>query len=229
MLLLLGLAVSLLQSLLAVLVALALTVVLLLLSRMPWSWYLRRLVALAIALAIFVLPLPFLLTGPGPVWSLGWLRLSGHGCAAALIVTGKAVAVVSLMLILLTTAPLDATLKATRSLGLPRLLVWIGLLTYRYLFLLNDELARLRIALRVRGFRNRPNRHSYRTIGHVAGALLVRGADRAEQVSLAMRCRSFDGRFRSLTDFHTTLLDVLSFLVVVVFLAGLWWLDRFMS
>ena len=68
------------------------------------------------------------------------------------------------------------------------------------------------MALRVRGYRNRANLHSYRTIGAVTGALLVRGWERGERVGHAMRCRGFDGRFRSLSEFRTTAADVLMFL-----------------
>ena len=87
----------------------------------------------------------------------------------------------------------------------------------------------MRIALRVRGYRNRAIAHSYRTIGHVAGTLLVRGHERAERVGQAMRCRGFDGRFRSLTAFHTTLRDVVCCLIVVsgaVGVAALDWFSR---
>src|SRR5437868_4244073 len=94
---------------------------------------------------------------------------------------------------------------------LPAALLGLGgalVLTYRYTFLLAEELGRLRIALRVRGYRNRANLHSYRTIGHVAGTLLVRSHERAERVGQAMRCRGFDGRFRSLTAFRTRWPDV---------------------
>jgi hypothetical protein len=77
--------------------------------------------------------------------------------------------VVTLMLVLLGTAPLDATLKAAHSLRVPGLIVQLTLFTYRYVALVADELARVRLALRVRGYRNRPTRHSYRTIGQVAG------------------------------------------------------------
>jgi cobalt/nickel transport system permease protein len=97
----------------------------------------------------------------------------------------------------------------------PGLLVQLAMLTHRYIFVLDAELARLRTALRVRGFRNRPSRHSYRTVGHVAGTLLVRGYERAERVGQAMRCRGFDGRFRSLTEFRTTRADRWFFCVLV--------------
>ncbi len=66
----------------------------------------------------------------------------------------------------------------------------------------------MRIALRLRGYRQSATMASLRTIGHVGGTLLVRASDRAEHVGQALRCRGFDGRFRSLTRFHTRPLDV---------------------
>src|SRR5207302_1063481 len=101
------------------------------------------------------------------------------------------------------------------------------LLTIRYTFLFASELARMRVALRVRGYRNRASRHCYRTIGHVSGTLLVRGYERAERVGQAMRCRGFEGQFRSLTEFRTTTADVGAFVLAVGTVAGLvtwdWW------
>ena len=104
--------------------------------------------------------------------------------------------------------------------------VLIALLAYRYAFLIGDELRRLRTALRVRGFRPTMNRHGYRTLGHVTGAVLVRGADRAERVSDAMRCRGFDGRFHTLAAFRTTPADVVSFLLTLAAIAALLLWDR---
>jgi cobalt/nickel transport system permease protein len=55
----------------------------------------------------------------------------------------------------------------------------------------------------------------------VAGALLVRSHERAERVGQAMRCRGFDGRFRSLTAFRTRPADVTFFLLTAGAAAGL--------
>src|SRR5205085_10442847 len=171
--------------------------------------------------AFFTLPLPLLLDGPGPVWEVGPLSASWHGLSVALFVAGKALTVVTLMLVLLASAPLEDTLKAAHALRVPGLLVQLAVLTYRYIFVLAGELAQLRVALRVRGYRNRANRHSYRTVGHVAGALLVRGYERAERVGQAMRCRGFTGRFHSLTAFQTTKSDVAAFVLLVGCAVGL--------
>jgi cobalt/nickel transport system permease protein len=139
--------------------------------------------------------------------------------AAALAM--KTVALVTLALTLLASAPLHVTLAAAGRLGVPRLLVHLTMLTYRYVFLLLDELNRLRIALRVRGFRNAMTGHAYRTIGQVTGTLIVGGANRADRVAQAMRCRGFDGCFRTLASFRTWPADVLMFLLITGVAGGL--------
>jgi cobalt/nickel transport system permease protein len=216
------LAAAALRSLVAAGIALAGALALAALARLPLRWYLARLAGVVLVLALFAAPLPFFLEGDGPVWRWGPVHLSAHGAYVAVLLGVKGVTLVTLALVVLTAAPLDATLKAAHGLRLPGVIIQLGLLTYRYVFLLADELRRLRVALRVRGYRNRPNRHSYRTLGHVAGTLLVRGHERAERVAQAMRCRGFDGRFRSLASFKTTAADVILFAVVAGG-AGLLW------
>jgi cobalt/nickel transport system permease protein len=196
-----------------------------LLGRLPWRWWALRVAPAVLFVAVFALPLVFLRQGNTPVWQVGPAVLSAPGAETALVLVCKAAALVTLVLVLLATAPLDATLKAAHALHAPGLLVQLTLLSYRYLFLLADELSRLRITLRVRGYRNRANLHSYRTIGAVTGALLVRGWERAERVGQAMRCRGFDGRFRSLSDFRTTAADVLTFVLILAASAGVCVLD----
>lgn len=200
-------AVALLRTLPAAAAALAGALVLAVAGRLPRPWFLARAGVALLFLAPFVLTLPFLLPGPEGVPS--W-----HGVRIALLITAKALALVTLLLVLLATAPPADTLKAAHALRVPGVLLQVFVLTSRYVFLVAEELGRLRVALRVRGYRNRPTRHSYRTVGHVTGTLLVRSHERGERVSQAMRCRGFDGRFRSLANFHTRLRDVVFFLLL---------------
>ena len=210
-------------SLTALIIALALVV----LSRLPARWVLMRLGTVAGVVFLFAAALPFLLTGPEPpLAAWGPLEVSAPGLDAAATLIAKSTALVSLTLVLLGTAPLDVTLKAAHRLHIPGLLIQLVILTHRYIDVTTAEMGQMRIALRTRGFRNRATRHAYRTIGHVAGTLLVRGAERAERVGQAMRCRGFDGQFHSLIEFRTTAKDVLVFLLLVTMFVGLLAWDR---
>jgi cobalt/nickel transport system permease protein len=208
-------AVAALRTLPAAAAALAGALALAAVARLPRRWFLARLAIVGLFLSLFTVPLPFLVDSPGAAWEAGPLRLSGHGLTLAGLIAAKALAVVTLMMVLLTASPLEATFKAAHALRVPGLLVQLAVLTYRYIFVLSGELGRLRVALRVRGYRSRADRHSYRTIGHVAGALLVRGYERAERVGHAMRCRGFAGRFHALTQFRTTAADMAAFAAIV--------------
>jgi cobalt/nickel transport system permease protein len=182
------------------------------LGRLPLRWYLMRLGVMVLLLSPFLLTLPLVVPGWG-------------GVSLALVLAAKALSLMTLALVVMTSAPLQDTLKAAHALRVPGVLVQLFALTYRYLFLVAGELGRLRIALRARGYRNRPTRHCYRTIGHITGTLLVRSHERGERVSQAMRCRGFDGRYRSLTAFRTRVGDVLFFLVLTLSAAGLLFWD----
>jgi cobalt/nickel transport system permease protein len=208
-------AVAFVRSLPAAATAFAGALLLAIIARLPWKWFGVRLGVAALALLPFLIVLPFTVDRGGPAWEWGWLHISLAGLLAAVTLGLKTLAIVMLALVVLGTTPLHVALHAARRLHAPGLLVQLTLLTYRYIFLLVDEFHRLRTALRVRGFRNRMSRHSYGTIGRVTGTLLVRGAERAERVAQAMRCRGFDGRFRLLSEFHTRRMDVLLFVLIV--------------
>jgi len=173
-------------------------------GQVPIRWLLRRLGEVALFLSPFAFLLPFLATGDGHDW-----------LTVAVRVYAKGLSVVTLALVLLSTSTLPTIFKAAHALRFPTTLLHVVMLTYRYVFVLGQELRRMRIALRVRGYRVRANAHTYRTTAHTAGTLLVRGYERAERVSRAMRCRGFDGRFRSLIEFRTRREDLV-FLALVV-------------
>ena len=151
------------------------------LARVPPRWLLERLIGLGLLLLLFVVP----------------LALLGQLTQAALVLL-KGFSLGLFTAVLLVSAAVEQTAQAARALGMPALLVQLLLLTYRYTFLLADELQRLRLALRLRGYRNRADWRSYQVVAAATGTLLVRGADRAERVAAAMRCRGFDGQFVTL-------------------------------
>jgi cobalt/nickel transport system permease protein len=190
---------------------------------------LRRLGPLVGMLLLFF---GFALFWPRPdetAWVVGPLRLSPHGVLWLGRLVGKTFAIVLLALVLLETTTMAELGRAALALRMPGPLVHLFLLTQRYVFLIAEEFGRLRTALRVRGFRSGTTRHAYRTIGHVAGTLLVRSHDRADRVHAAMLCRGFAGQFRTLNDDRTKGADVVLLLGALAAGIGLvvwdrrWW------
>jgi cobalt/nickel transport system permease protein len=80
-------------------------------------------------------------------------------------------------------------------------MVHLLLITYRYLFVLEQEYQRLLRAMKIRNFHPKTNLHSYRTYAYLVGMLFVRASERARRVHSAMICRGFSGRFFSLRRF----------------------------
>ena len=216
---------ALLQTLPAALLAGAGALVLVLMAQLPPRWLLLRLAGVILVFGFFLAWLPFAHPAGAISWHLGGLTLSLAGLKLAGLLLLKALTVVALMLALLATAPLQETCHAAHALRVPGILIHLTLLSYRFVFLAADEFARLRIALRVRGFRNRGNWQSYRTVGQVAGTLLVRSHDRAERVGQAMRCRGFDGTYRALYQWRTRWVDPLAFGIIVGCAMSLWLWD----
>lgn len=206
-----GVAAAVLRDPRTILIAFMLVVTLLIFARLPVRLLRSRFAALAAFLLPFLVMLPI---------------LSGRdGLLPAAMIGARAVMLFSLALLVIATAPFHRTMQAAQALGIPRIMTQLLLISYRYLFVLRDEFLRIRTALRVRGFRAGSGRRTYQTVGLVAGSLLLRGEDRAERVAHAMRCRGFDGRFRSLSPFQTRPTDVMFLIAVAVTAAVLVALD----
>ena len=90
---------------------------------------------------------------------------------------------------------------------LPRKLVNLLLLTYRYVFVIEEEYQRLVRAAKIRGFSPGSNLHTYRTYAYMTGMLFVRASLRAERVYKAMKCRGFSGQFHCLRKFSLSASD----------------------
>ena len=195
-------------------------------ARLPSRWFISRLGGPALFLLAFTVFLPFFFFGRRSVLEVGpALGVSPRiECRRPNLVQSPSHNYPGVGSDCVDADAGNLSSRAMR-LRVPGFLVQLAALVHRYIHLLIADLAALRVALRVRGYRNRPSMHSYRTIGHVAGILLVRGVERADRVSQAMRCRGFDGRYRSLATFQTGRQDVLALSVTVVFVLAVVYCD----
>jgi len=173
--------------------ALGLAVALALLARLKPA-RLRPLLALEGFMVVVLVTLPFSVPGAS-VFELGGLSASAEGLSRALAILAKANAVTLAMLALLGSMEAVTLGHALARLGVPERFVALFLLTTRYIGVLHQEFARLRLAMRARGFRLTASVHTWRSMGWLVGMLLVNSLARAERIHAAMRLRGFSGRF----------------------------------
>ena len=158
------------------------------------SQALRRMAGVEGFLIMLLITLPF--TVPGTLlFSVAGLSASVEGLGRALILVLRVNAAVLAIMALLGGLGGQRLAGAMAGIGLPPVLASLLLLTLRYVATFGDEYRRLRVAMRVRGFRAGSNRHTWRSLGHLVGMLLVRSLERAERVRAAMLCRGYNGQF----------------------------------
>ncbi len=180
--------------------ALVISTVLAVLAQLPFKAVLRRLMIVNGLVLFLWLVIPF--TFPGEAaFHVGRLQASREGVAVAAQITLKSNAIIIALIALVATMPVATAGHAMSRLRVPAKLVYLLLMTYRYIFVLEQEYQRLARAARIRGFQPGTNLHTYRTYAYLVGMLLVRAAERAERVHWAMICRGFKRQFYSLQEF----------------------------
>jgi len=162
-----------------------------------------------------MLALPFLLaasgiifTSPGATWwhlSLGPLNLSfaETGLIRFVSIAIKAWIAVQGAILLSATTSFPDLLVAMRALRVPRLLVSIFGLMWRYAFVLADEALRLSRAREARSATGTSKRGvrwliwQAQVTGNMAGSLFLRSLERGERVYAAMAARGYTGELRT--------------------------------
>lgn len=101
-----------------------------------------------------------------------------------------------IFLVLLTnTTRFTELLRGLRRMGVPRVLVVnLGFL-YRYIFVLADEIMRMRLASECRRVGRLPVRREFRLLTSMLGTLLLRSFERAERMYQAMLSRGYSADF----------------------------------
>ncbi|PIE66628.1 MAG: cobalt ECF transporter T component CbiQ [Deltaproteobacteria bacterium] len=205
--------------------ALALSFLPVLSSHMDLRQVLHRLIAPMFFLALLWLILPWSYEGSVLV-RLGPVAITRSGVLLCSQISLKTVALMTAFMALVATMTVDTLGHALNRLRLPDKMVHLLLITYRYLFVIEQEYQRLVRAMKIRNFRPTTSLHSYRTYAYLVGMLFVRASERARRVHNAMICRGFNGRFHSLRTFPSTPGNRLFFcgsLAAVLLLAVLEW------
>ena len=132
-----------------------------------------------------------------PLFGL-YLSATAAGLKRALLLFCKAYGAVSCLYFLSLTTPMQEILEVLRAAHLPKLVIELMYLIYRYIFLLLDVQHRMTIAANARlGYADR--RNAWYTFSHISGNLLAASFRRSGACFDAMEARCYDGTLRFLT------------------------------
>ena len=208
------------------LTALALSLFLVVSARLDLLNVARRLLAPMVFLLLLWAVLPWSYEGAAmATW--GPLVITRPGVMLCGQISLKTVSLMVAFMALVATMTVDTLGHTLNRMRLPDKMVHLILITYRYLFVLEQEYQRLVRAMKIRSFYPKTNLHSYRTYAYLVGMLFVRASERARRVHSAMVCRGFNGRFVSLREFphhpqnHVFSLCILLSLALLVILEWL--------
>lgn len=179
-------------------------------SRLPAGWVLGRLAILA----------PFLLLGtiaalllvPSPQALAIWMSV-GAKCLLCLLAT----------VLLAGTSTSADLLRAAQALHIPRTLTALSSFAITYLAVLADEAGRMLTAMRSRG-RMRGLRRRLHVGASLLATLMVRAAERADRIALAMVARGYRGTMPALAPERVPAGQWAIAGVTVVIAAGMTWL-----
>lgn len=155
----------------------------------PLRRLLKRLL-IEVPFVAFALLMPFVV--PGERIGVLGVELSVPGLWGAWNVLAKGTLGVAASVLLAATTELRSLLLGLRRLRLPALLVQIASFMIRYGDVVADEMRRMAVARRSRGFEARGVRH-WGVLAKSAGALFIRSYERGERVHLAMLSRGYAG------------------------------------
>ncbi|MDD1747832.1 MAG: cobalt ECF transporter T component CbiQ [Methanomassiliicoccales archaeon] len=172
-------ALALLTELGAVVLVLGFVLILIAISRVPIKH----------DLAIMLVGLPFALFA-----SLMMLFFSGP--EGALLMFLRILASLLALVVLVTTTPFFMLLAGLRSLRVPKVLVNILLFSYRFIFLLLDEMGKMHTARKARGFmggKSLRDRAAFTTLSNTIGMAFVRASSRGSRIYDALLSRGYTG------------------------------------
>jgi cobalt/nickel transport system permease protein len=200
--------------------------------------YVLKRAALAAPFVLAAVPLLFTVDGPAlftlPIGS-SIVTLTSTGLERFVSIALKSWISVQIAIVLAASTSFPDLLVAMRAIKLPRLLVAVFGLMWRYLFVLADEVLRLMRARAARsgelaGFKAGGTLGwRAKVTGGMAGNLFVRSLERGDRIYAAMAARGYDGEVRSLplppiaSSAWLTLLGGLTLLAALLGLAVLVW------
>lgn len=165
-------------------------------ARLPVAYVFKRSLAVIPFVLMLALFIPFFKTGEIAgsynIW-LWKINVTYNGIQVFLNILIKAWLCILSLIWLTSTTKLTHLLYALERLHFPHVLVMILSFMYRYIFVIVDEIMRMKQARDSRNFGGK-RLLQLRTAGNMIGTLFIRSYERSERVYTAMVSRGFNGQ-----------------------------------
>jgi cobalt/nickel transport system permease protein len=194
------------------------SIILITMAQLKWRDVLIRLKPLFWFLFMIWIILPLTFDGE-IIYQYSWLKITDPGVILCCKITIKSITILLLFTALIVTMTVASLGNGLHKLHVPDKMVFLLLMTYRYIAVIEEEYKRLLRAAKFRGFQPGTNLHSYKTFAYLAGMLFVRASIRAQRVYQAMLCRGFKQKFHTLDVYQANRLD--SIFLMGIFAASL--------
>ena len=175
-------------------IMIVITTILFSLSKIPVAFLIKRLRYPSWFILAVVFFLPFV-SGESVILRLGFLTVKSEGCWQALLISVRFFCILTVSLVMFGTAPFLSSIKAMRSLGLPKVIVDMSLLSYRYLEELSETITTMQRAMKLRGFQPKGfTNRNLKVFSQLTGSILIRSYDRSLRIYQAMILRGYGSR-----------------------------------
>ncbi|MBN1366941.1 MAG: cobalt ECF transporter T component CbiQ [Dehalococcoidales bacterium] len=167
-------------------------------SRVPVLYVLKRSLLVLPFVIVIAISLPFFKEDvTSGSYNIGLLRVSVAGLQVFYTILVKAWLSALSLILLTATTKVTELFKGLEQMHFPRVMIMILTFMYRYIFVITDEVMRMKQA---RDSRNFGGRHWWqiKTIGNMIGTLFIRSYEHGERVYTAMLARGYDGQSRVL-------------------------------
>jgi cobalt/nickel transport system permease protein len=213
-----SIAVAVLYSFPALIASIGFSTALLIAAGLDGKAVFKRLALINGFVLFFWLILPFTTQG-NIIYAFGPINIYEPGIILAAQISLKSNAIIMAFIALVSTMNFSTLGHSLSSLGFPRKFVFLFVLTYRYIFVIELEYKKIWRSIKIRGFSPKTSLHCYKTYAYMIGMIFVKASARADRVYRAMLCRGFNGNFYSLAHYPSSRANWI-FLLLVLFFSG---------
>jgi cobalt/nickel transport system permease protein len=199
---------------------LAISIILITMGRLNFIDVMKRLKPLLWFLLMIWIIIPLTFKGE-TLYQYLWFKVTDAGLLMCYKITIKSITILLIFTALIATMTVASLGNGMHKLNVPDKMVFLVLMSYRYISVIEDEYKRLLRAAKFRGFQPGTNMHSYKTFSYLAGMLFVRASLRAQRVYQAMLCRGFNQKFHTLDVYLPNRLNSIFLMGIFAASAGL--------